>query len=68
MAGEAIRSLSMDGRMTVCKMTIEAAARAGWWRRTRTTFAYLEGRAFVLHARGAKSSRKRWIGGSCCQR
>src|SRR5580693_7898953 len=42
--GEAIRSLSMDGRMTVCNMTIEGGARAGMVAPDDVTFAYLEGR------------------------
>ncbi len=41
--GEAIRSLSMEGRMTVCNMSIEAGARAGMIAPDDTTFAYLEG-------------------------
>src|ERR1700757_2007261 len=43
-AGEAIRALSMEGRMTVCNMTIEAGARAGLIAPDETTFAYLRGR------------------------
>jgi 3-isopropylmalate/(R)-2-methylmalate dehydratase large subunit len=43
-AGEAIRDLSMEGRMTVCNMTIEAGARAGLIAPDDTTFAYLKGR------------------------
>jgi 3-isopropylmalate/(R)-2-methylmalate dehydratase large subunit len=43
-AGEAIRDLSMEGRMTVCNMTIEAGARAGLIAPDETTFAYLKGR------------------------
>ncbi|MCU0838166.1 MAG: 3-isopropylmalate dehydratase large subunit [Rhodospirillales bacterium] len=43
-AGEVIRSLSMEGRMTVCNMSIEAGARAGLIAPDETTFAYLEGR------------------------
>ena len=43
-AGEAIRSLSMEGRMTVCNMSIEAGARAGLIAPDDTTFAYLRGR------------------------
>jgi len=46
-AGEAIRALSMEGRMTVCNMTIEGGARAGMVAPDETTFAYLEGRPFV---------------------
>src|SRR5829696_4489359 len=42
--GSAIRSLSMEGRMTVCNMSIEAGARAGMVAPDETTFAYLEGR------------------------
>lgn len=42
--GSAIRSLSMEGRMTVCNMTIEGGARAGLIAPDDTTFAYLEGR------------------------
>jgi 3-isopropylmalate/(R)-2-methylmalate dehydratase large subunit len=43
-AGEAIRNLSMEGRMTVCNMTIEAGARAGMIAPDEKTFAYLKGR------------------------
>ena len=43
-AGEAIRSLSMEGRMTVCNMSIEAGARAGMVAPDEKTFAYLKGR------------------------
>ncbi|MGI8915637.1 MAG: aconitase family protein, partial [Chloroflexota bacterium] len=42
--GEAIRSLSMEGRMTVCNMSIEAGGRAGMVAPDATTFAYLRGR------------------------
>ncbi|MDP8936435.1 MAG: 3-isopropylmalate dehydratase large subunit [Actinomycetota bacterium] len=51
--GSAIRSLSMEGRMTICNMSIEAGARAGMIAPDDTTFAYLEGRP---HA----PSGKRW--------
>ena len=43
--GEAIRGLSMDERMTVCNMSIEAGARAGMIAPDETTFEYLRGRA-----------------------
>jgi 3-isopropylmalate/(R)-2-methylmalate dehydratase large subunit len=46
-AGSAIRALSMEGRMTVCNMSIEAGARAGMIAPDETTFAYLKGRRFV---------------------
>ncbi|MDD5586145.1 MAG: 3-isopropylmalate dehydratase large subunit [Alphaproteobacteria bacterium] len=42
--GSAIRALSMEGRMTVCNMSIEAGARAGLIAPDETTFAYLEGK------------------------
>ena len=42
--GEAVRSLSMDGRMTVCNMSIEGGARAGMIAPDETTFEYLRGR------------------------
>jgi 3-isopropylmalate/(R)-2-methylmalate dehydratase large subunit len=42
--GSAIRSLSMEGRMTVCNMSIEAGAKAGMIAPDETTFAYLDGR------------------------
>lgn len=42
--GSAIRGLSMEGRMTVCNMSIEAGARAGMIAPDETTFAYLRGR------------------------
>jgi 3-isopropylmalate/(R)-2-methylmalate dehydratase large subunit len=45
--GSAIRALSMEGRMTVCNMSIEAGARAGLIAPDDTTFAYLEGRQFA---------------------
>jgi 3-isopropylmalate/(R)-2-methylmalate dehydratase large subunit len=45
-AGPAVRGLSMEGRMTVCNMSIEAGARAGMVGPDDTTFAYLEGRTY----------------------
>jgi 3-isopropylmalate/(R)-2-methylmalate dehydratase large subunit len=46
-AGSAIRGLSMEGRMTICNMSIEAGARAGLVAPDETTFAYLERRPGV---------------------
>ncbi|MFM8611369.1 MAG: 3-isopropylmalate dehydratase large subunit [Actinomycetota bacterium] len=46
-AGPAIDALSMEGRMTICNMSIEAGARAGYCAPDDTTFAYLEGRPGV---------------------
>ncbi|MHB1022337.1 MAG: 3-isopropylmalate dehydratase large subunit [Acidobacteriaceae bacterium] len=46
-AGSAIRALSMEGRMTVCNMSIEAGARAGMIAPDETTFAYLKGKKYA---------------------
>ncbi|PYM74620.1 MAG: 3-isopropylmalate dehydratase large subunit, partial [Candidatus Rokuibacteriota bacterium] len=46
-AGSAIRAMSMDERMTVCNMSIEAGARAGMIGPDETTFAFIEGRPFA---------------------
>jgi 3-isopropylmalate/(R)-2-methylmalate dehydratase large subunit len=46
-AGSAIRDMSMEQRMTICNMSIEAGARAGMIAPDETTFAYLEGRPFA---------------------
>jgi 3-isopropylmalate/(R)-2-methylmalate dehydratase large subunit len=61
-AGEAIRALSMEGRMTVCNMSIEAGARAGMVAPDHTTFEWLAGRPFA--PRGADWDRavERWRG------
>jgi 3-isopropylmalate/(R)-2-methylmalate dehydratase large subunit len=45
--GSAIRSLSMEGRMTICNMSIEAGAKAGMVAPDDTTFAYVEGRPYA---------------------
>jgi len=45
-AGSAVRDLSMEGRMTICNMSIEAGARAGMIAPDDTTLAYLKGREF----------------------
>ncbi|MBK8162629.1 MAG: 3-isopropylmalate dehydratase large subunit [Gammaproteobacteria bacterium] len=46
-AGEAVRALTMEGRMTLCNMTIEAGARAGMVAVDDTTIEYLRGRPFA---------------------
>ncbi len=46
-SGPAIRGLSMEGRMTLCNMAIEAGARAGMVAPDETTFAYIKGRPFA---------------------
>jgi len=55
-AGSAIRSLSMEGRMTVCNMSIEMGARGGMIAPDETTFAYLKGRPFA--PQGAEWDKK----------
>ncbi|WP_455837161.1 aconitase family protein, partial [Pseudarthrobacter siccitolerans] len=42
--GSAIRALSMDARMTICNMSIEAGARAGMVAPDKTTYGYMKGR------------------------
>lgn len=46
-SGSTVRSLSMEGRMTLCNMAIEAGARAGMVAPDETTFAYIKGRPFA---------------------
>ena len=59
-AGEAIRALSMEGRMTVCNMSIEGGARAGMVAPDDTTFAYMEGRPFVPRGRDFQVAVDYW--------
>src|SRR5580698_3493681 len=58
--GEAFRELSMDGRMTVCNMTIEGGARAGMVAPDETTFAYMEGRPFVPRGKDFQEAVDYW--------
>ncbi len=58
--GPAIRSLDMEGRMTVCNMSIEAGARAGMIAPDDTTFAYLEGRDRVPKGADWDAAVERW--------
>ena len=58
--GEAIRNLSMEGRMTVCNMSIEAGARAGMVAPDEKTFEYLRGRARVPHGAAFDEAVTRW--------
>lgn len=58
--GEAIRSLSMEGRMTVCNMTIEAGARAGLIAPDETTFSYVEGRPYAPKGTNWDEAIKWW--------
>ncbi len=58
--GEAIRALSMEGRMTVCNMSIEGGARAGMIAPDDLTFAYMEGRPFVPRGLDFREAVERW--------
>jgi 3-isopropylmalate/(R)-2-methylmalate dehydratase large subunit len=58
--GSAIRSLSMEGRMTVCNMSIEGGARAGMIAPDDTTFAYLEGRAHAPKGAAWEQALESW--------
>jgi 3-isopropylmalate/(R)-2-methylmalate dehydratase large subunit len=59
-AGEAVRSLSMDGRMTLCNMSIEAGARAGMVAPDEVTFAYVKGRRFAPAGKAWDEAVERW--------
>ncbi len=59
-AGSAIRSLSVEGRLTVCNMSIEAGARAGMIAPDDTTFAYLKGRPFAPKGVAGESAIAHW--------
>lgn len=58
--GEAIRGLSMEERMTVCNMSIEAGARAGLIAPDETTFEYLRGRDYVPKGEAFDQAVARW--------
>ena len=58
--GEAIRALPMEGRMTVCNMSIEAGARAGIIAPDETTFEWLRGRKFVPQGADYDEAIERW--------
>jgi 3-isopropylmalate/(R)-2-methylmalate dehydratase large subunit len=58
--GEAIRALSMEERMTICNMSIEAGARAGMIAPDETTFAYLQGRPRAPKGAAWNDAVRRW--------
>ncbi|MDK1329064.1 3-isopropylmalate dehydratase large subunit [Arthrobacter sp. zg-Y1143] len=58
--GSAIRSLSMEARMTICNMSIEAGARAGMVAPDETTFAYLQGRPHAPQGRDWDAAVEQW--------
>src|SRR5436853_278586 len=59
-AGEAIRALSMEGRMTVCNMSIEAGARAGMIAPDATTYAYLKDRPKAPQGADWDAAQRYW--------
>ena len=59
-SGSAIRSLSMEARMTICNMSIEMGARGGIIAPDQITFDYLEGREFAPRGDKFKSAIKEW--------
>jgi len=59
-AGEAVRGLSMEGRMTLCNMSIEAGARAGLVAPDDTTIAYVRGRRFASQGEAWDESVTYW--------
>ena len=59
-AGSAVRALSMEGRMTLCNLTIEAGARAGLVAPDETTFAYLMGRPAAPKGGGWEIALSYW--------
>ncbi|HEX4020176.1 MAG TPA: 3-isopropylmalate dehydratase large subunit [Acidobacteriaceae bacterium] len=59
-AGSAIRGLSMEGRMTLCNMSIEAGARAGMIAPDATTFAYLKGRPYAPKGKEWEQAVAEW--------
>jgi 3-isopropylmalate/(R)-2-methylmalate dehydratase large subunit len=61
-AGEAVRGLSMEGRMTLCNMSIEAGARAGMIAPDETTFAYVKGKRFAPGGDAWEGAVEDWSG------
>ncbi|MCO7126855.1 3-isopropylmalate dehydratase large subunit [Sporolactobacillus shoreicorticis] len=59
--GEAIRDLSMEERMTVCNMSIEAGAKAGLISPDQTTIDYLHGRRFTPKGAAFDEAAQRWL-------
>ncbi len=59
--GDAIRALTMEGRMTVCNMAIEAGARAGMVSVDETTLEYVEGRPYSPTGETLEKAKKYWL-------
>src|SRR5210317_412617 len=60
-AGEAVRGLDMEGRMTLCNLTIEAGARAGMIAPDETTIDYLRGRERVPQGEAFERAAEKWL-------
>src|SRR5919204_2566154 len=61
-AGDAVERMSMDERMTICNMSIEGGARAGYVNPDETTFAYLKGRPYSPKGAAWDEAVARWKG------
>ncbi|HHU20700.1 MAG TPA: 3-isopropylmalate dehydratase large subunit [Bacilli bacterium] len=59
--GEAIRNLSMEGRMTICNMSIEGGARAGLVSPDQTTIDFIEGREFAPKGEAFEQAKQEWL-------
>jgi 3-isopropylmalate/(R)-2-methylmalate dehydratase large subunit len=59
-AGDAIRSLSMEARMTICNMSIEMGARGGMIAPDETTFKYIKGRKFAPQGKAFEAAVEEW--------
>lgn len=59
-AGEAVRALSMEGRLTLCNLSIEMGARGGFIAPDETTFAYLKGRPYAPQGADWDRAVERW--------
>jgi len=59
-SGDAVRALSMEARMTICNMSIEAGARAGMIAPDEITFAYLRGRRFAPQGKAWEKAESYW--------
>jgi len=58
--GSAVEAMSMEERMTLCNMSIEGGARAGYVNPDETTFAYLEGRRYAPKGQSWEAALERW--------
>jgi 3-isopropylmalate/(R)-2-methylmalate dehydratase large subunit len=60
--GEVFENMTMEGRMTVCNMTIEGGGRAGMIRPDETTFEYLQGKKYVPEGADFEAIKEEWAG------